>query len=155
MIDAPMLNLVVRRTIRAPATFLFDAWTQPERLTAWWGPANVECVAAQVDLRVGGHYRIANRFPDGTILWIAGEYLQIVRPTSLVFTWRLEQGDDLGERVSVRFEARGDVTDIVVAHERIANAALRDGHEQGWFGCLDGLATYASAQIAVNRAAED
>ena len=42
-------------------------------------------------------------------------------------------------RVTVRFEARDGTTEIIVLHERISNPAMRDMHEQGWFGCLDGL----------------
>jgi hypothetical protein len=31
---------------------------------------------------------------------------------------------------------------VIVTHERIPNKALRDQHEYGWLGCLDGLETY-------------
>jgi uncharacterized protein YndB with AHSA1/START domain len=44
-----------------------------------WGPEGVSCIAAEVDLRVGGRYRIANKFPDGRVFWIVGE-LQIIEP---------------------------------------------------------------------------
>src|SRR5262249_36942533 len=45
--------LVVRRTIRASAERIFDAWTRPEHLLVWWGPRPVTCSGADVDLRVG------------------------------------------------------------------------------------------------------
>jgi uncharacterized protein YndB with AHSA1/START domain len=138
-------TLVVRRTIRATTERLFDAWTQPEQLKKWWGPASVECIDAKVDLRVGGHYRIANQFPDGKVLWIAGEFESIERPKKLVYTWRLESTQGPGERVTVIFEAHGSETDIVVTHERIPTKATRDVHEQGWLGCLDGLAEFVSS----------
>jgi Activator of Hsp90 ATPase homolog 1-like protein len=41
--------------------------------------------------------------------------------------------------VTVRFEPRGEVTDVVVRHERIADTSARDQHERGWLDCLDGL----------------
>jgi uncharacterized protein YndB with AHSA1/START domain len=69
-----MITLVVRKTIRATRERLFDAWTQPIQLRQWWGPEDVECLDAEVDLRVGGRYRIANRFPDGRVVWITGEF---------------------------------------------------------------------------------
>lgn len=68
------VTLVVRRTIHASAERLFEAWTQPICLKEWWGPDNVRCVDAEVDLRVGGGYRIANQFPDGKLVWIVGEF---------------------------------------------------------------------------------
>jgi uncharacterized protein YndB with AHSA1/START domain len=138
-----MTPLVIRRSIRATPAVLFAAWTQPSQLVEWWGPAGVECVDAQVDLRVGGAYRIANRFPDGRVVWISGEFESIEAPYALVYTWQVEPSAGAPERVTVRFDARGDATDVVIQHERIADPEARRGHEAGWEGCLDGLAAYA------------
>jgi uncharacterized protein YndB with AHSA1/START domain len=131
--------LVVRRTIRATAARIFDAWTQPQQLCAWWGPRPVTCSSAEVDLRVGGRYRIVNALPDGSSVTIEGEFEQIEAPHKLVYTWRM--GHELPEssRVTVRFESHGEATDVIVAHEQIPSRAVRDSHEQGWQGCLDGL----------------
>jgi uncharacterized protein YndB with AHSA1/START domain len=129
--------LVMRRTIHADPARLFAAWTDPEQLRAWWGPRPVTCAGAEVDLRVGGHYRIANRLPDGAIVVIEGEFRAIDPPRELVYTWRL--GVEPESLVTVRFEPRGDATEVVVIHERIADEATRDSHGEGWRGCLDGL----------------
>lgn len=137
-----MTPLVVRRTIRATPEVLFAAWTQPSHLVKWWGPSGVECVEAQVDLRVGGAYRIANRFPDGRVVWISGDFESIDPPRTLIYTWQLDGSAGAPERVTVRFDARGDATEVVITHERIADPETRRGHEAGWDGCLDGLAAY-------------
>ena len=137
-----MVTLVVRKTIRATAERLFTAWTDPAQLKLWWGPRGVRCTDAEVDLRVGGRYRIANQFPDGKILWITGEYESIEPPRKLVYTWRLEAQEGNSERVTVQFEPLGDLTEVIVTHELISNETLRDRHEQGWIGCLEGLANY-------------
>jgi uncharacterized protein YndB with AHSA1/START domain len=134
--------LIVRKSIRASPERIFDAWTQPEHLKLWWGPNSVKCINAEVDLCVGGRYRIANQFPDGKILWISGEFETIERPHKLVYTWRVGSEAAAAERVTVTFEVRGDVTDVIVMHERIPTQAMRDMHEQGWVGCLDGLVDY-------------
>lgn len=139
-----MITLVVRRTIRASPERLFDAWTQPAHLLKWWGPAGVECVDAQVDARVGGRYRIGNRFPDGRVLWIAGEFERIEPPSLLVYTWRVEP-QEAAERVTVRFDRRDKATDVVIVHERIADPAARDMHERGWRECLEGLDAFMGA----------
>ena len=135
-------SLIVRRSIRADSARIFDAWTQPKHLKKWWGPKSVECVEAEVDLRVGGRYRIANQFPDGKILWISGEFEAIERPYKLVYTWRVGSAEGAAERVTVTFEAHGEQTEVTVMHERIPTEAMRDMHEQGWVGCLDGLIDY-------------
>ena len=146
--DAPVFTdtLVVRRTVRATPERLFDAWTVAEQLRQWWGPPSVACIDAEVDLRVGGRYRIANQFPDGKVLWISGEFEAIERPRRLVYTWRVTPGGVGFERVSVTFDARGQSTEVTIAHERIPSPAIRDRHEQGWTGCLDGLAEYVNDQ---------
>jgi uncharacterized protein YndB with AHSA1/START domain len=140
-----MITLVVRKLIRASPERLFDAWTRPEELRKWWGPKSITCIGAEIDLKVGGRYRIANQFPDGKVLWIGGEFELIERPGRLVFGWQLESPSAAAERVTVTFAARGESTEVTVTHERIADAATRNLHEQGWLGCLDGLAQYASS----------
>ena len=133
------LTLVVRRLIRATPEQCFDAWSRPEELLRWWGPRSVTCTSAEVDLRVGGRYRIANQFPDGATLWISGEFAAIERPRKLMYTWRLEPGAELPEQVTVTFTRHAAGTEVIVAHERISDAVKRDRHEQGWIECLDGL----------------
>ncbi len=46
----------------------------------------------------------------------------------------------------MQFEPRDDATEVIVIHERIASAALRDGHEQGWHACLNGLERYLGGE---------
>jgi uncharacterized protein YndB with AHSA1/START domain len=133
------VNLVMRRMIRAPAARLFEAWTQPEHLLKWWGPRDVTCIAAEVDLRVGGGYRLGNRLPDGRELWIFGEFEEVAPPHRLAYTWNLEGDPRPPERVLVRFEPQGKATEVIVTHERIGSVALRDQHAIGWVGCLNGL----------------
>jgi len=141
------VSLVVSKMIRARVETVFDAWTQPVHLMKWWGPSGVTCTAAEVDLRVGGRYRLANQFPDGNIVWIAGEFELIERPHRLVYSWRLEMpGPMTFEKVTVRFEAMGESTQVTVEHKRIADEPTRNVHEQGWHGCLDGLAEYLSPE---------
>ena len=140
------LVLVVRRTIRASCDRLFDAWTHAAELVSWWGPRSVRCTAAEVDLRVGGRYRIENLLASGARVTIAGEFTLVDRPHRLAYTWNVTPGEaGTAELVTVRFDARGDsATDVIVTHERIASAAARTSHEEGWVGCLEGLARHAA-----------
>jgi uncharacterized protein YndB with AHSA1/START domain len=140
---SPSLTLVVRQTIPATAEFLFRAWTQPQRLKEWWGPSGVRCVEAQIDLRVGGLYRIANQFPDGKIIWITGEYQHIEAPHKLVYTWCVECDSKPLERVTVEFKQKEMETEVIVTHEHIPDGRVREQHETGWQGCFDGLVEYA------------
>jgi len=139
-----MTELMIRRVIAAGRERIFDAWTKPELLQQWWGPANVRCIAAEVDLRSGGAYRIGNELPDGRVIWIEGEFEVVDSPQRLVYSWRIS--GEPASRVTVSFVALGDrSTEVVIHHERIGSEAVRDDHEQGWRGCLDGLERWASA----------
>lgn len=135
------ISLVARRLIAAPRQRVFAAWTDPALLPKWWGPPGVHCPKAEVDLRVGGRYRIANALPDGSVLWIAGTFERVDPPRRLVYSWAHEphRADTEHTRVTVRFEARGDATEVIVVHERFPTEAVRDTHLDGWQGCLDGL----------------
>lgn len=134
------ISLLVRRTVRAPIERVFAAWTDPEQLERWWGPKNVTCTAAEVDLRVGGAIRLANELPDGTTLWIEGTFEKIEPPHELVYTWLVGGGiHGPASRVRIRFVPKDGATEVIVQHDRIDSEATRDNHEMGWLGCLDGL----------------
>jgi uncharacterized protein YndB with AHSA1/START domain len=149
--------LEVRRTIHASADFLFAAWTQPETLLVWWGPPGVRCIAAEVDLREGGRYRLGNLLPDGTTVWITGRFERVVGGRELVYSWHVERaGAAPGppELVTVRFvpvEGSVPTTQIVVIHERIPDEPTRSSHRVGWEGCLDALGHLTRADAARRR----
>jgi uncharacterized protein YndB with AHSA1/START domain len=135
-------QVTVRRVIAGARDRVFAAWTRPELLRQWWGPTGVRCIAAEIDLRVGGVYRIGNEMPDGSVVWISGEFELVDAPTQLVYSWTI--GDEPSSRVSVRFTALDErSTEVVVDHDRVHSRDARDGHERGWIGCLDGLARWA------------
>ena len=142
------LTLIVRRLIAARPELLFAAWTEADKFVRWWGPRGVVCKSADIDLRVGGLYRIANRLPDGNLVWISGEFELIERPSRIAYSWRVEPGSAETSRVTVLFVAKGEKTEVVVTHERIASEETRQDHEHGWIGCLEGLRAYAERSSA-------
>jgi uncharacterized protein YndB with AHSA1/START domain len=139
--------LVIERTIPASPRRVYDAWTDPQQLMQWWGPPGVSCPVAEVDLRVGGRYRIANGLPDGRVVWIVGEFREVVDGERLVYSWHMETdgvatSDD--STVTVEFIAEGDGTKLRIVHERLVDEAVRNEHAMGWEGCLDGLVAHVA-----------
>ncbi len=133
------ISLEVRRTIAAPVDRVFAAWTRPELVRKWWGPAEVQCTSAEIDLRVGGRFKLANQLPDGSVIWIGGEFLAVEPPGRLVYTWQVDDQPPDQQQVTVRFEPCDGGTEVIVLHERMTQRAQRESHEYGWNGCLDRL----------------
>ncbi len=131
--------LTMSRIIRAPREDVFSAWTNPEKLKQWWGPGPVSCPEAHVDLREGGEYRLANKQTDGSIIWISGRFERVREPEELAYTWTVSGLPHEPTLVRVKFLPHPDGTELVLTHERFAEASVRDMHEQGWGGCLDKL----------------
>ncbi len=136
------ITLQIRRTFAAPRAKVFRAWTDPEELKKWWGPEGYVTPIAEVDLRVGGRYRLGMRkLPNGDVFYLTGTYQEVWRPEKLVYTWRWEAEPELGETlVTVEFLDRDNSTEVVLTHELFPTEKARQGHEEGWSGCLDRLA---------------
>ena len=132
--------LRLTRTVRASAQRAFDAWTRPEQIKQWAAPEGAEVIAAQVDLRVGGKYRIEMRTPDGKPHTAIGTYRQIEAPSKLVYTWSWEEGkeSEMGETlVTVEFRERDGRTEVALLHDLFPSAEARQDHELGWTSCLN------------------
>jgi uncharacterized protein YndB with AHSA1/START domain len=132
-------DMKLSRVIRASREKVFSAWTKPELLVQWWGPGPVTCPEAEVDLREGGEYRIANLHPDGSTTWISGRFEHVHPPEELVYTWNVSIIPGEATLVRVRFLPHAEGTELVLTHERFAVEAVRDMHVEGWTGCIDKL----------------
>lgn len=134
-------SLEVSRVIRATPERVFAAWTDPALIVKWWGAGDVRCTEAEMDLRVGGTYRIANQTPDGSTQWITGAFNRVDRPHRLSYTWAMEPtgADTQFSQVDVTFDAVDEATLVTVQQTQIATPSAREVHLHGWIGCLDGL----------------
>lgn len=59
-------EIVLTRILDAPRTLVFDAWTDPDQITKWFGPAGMTIKTREIDLREGGVWRFDMVAPDGT-----------------------------------------------------------------------------------------
>jgi uncharacterized protein YndB with AHSA1/START domain len=139
-------TLRLRRTFQAPRQKVFRAWTEPEELKKWWGPDGFSTPSAEIDLRVGGRFRIAMKSPRDNVHVLVGTYREVRPPERLVYTWRWEAEPEYGETlVTVEFLDRGESTEVVLTHELFPTQEACRGHEQGWKGSFDRLAKACNA----------
>jgi uncharacterized protein YndB with AHSA1/START domain len=125
---------------------VWRAWTDPEALKRWWGPGGNDPVSlVQLDVRVGGRFRIVFGGPDGKMHECAGVYQEVVPNRKLVFTWCWPNSTP--ERVSVVtiiFKDLNGKTELVFKHEQLFDEKARDDHKRGWTATLDKLEQFLS-----------
>ena len=79
-----MNEFVYTRTFDAPRDLVWKAFTEPERLTKWWGPKGFTMVSCKVDLRVGGMFHYCMKTPDGHEMWGKWIYKELSPPEKMV-----------------------------------------------------------------------
>ena len=122
---------------------VWRAWTEPQALSRWFGTARPGAVTeAEVDLRVGGRYRIVSKLPDGETHDVSGVYQEVVPHSRLVFTWAWRSTPDRVSRVSIDFVARDGGTALRFVHDRFFDDHARINHERGWQPVFDQLDAY-------------
>ena len=147
----PTRQLRIERTLDAPPDRVFDAFTDPDQLKQWWWPNGFSCPAAEVDLRVGGRYRLAMEWPDVIPAdaqfshYLGGEYYEIDRPHRLVMSGRVindDQDELFATLIELTFESRDGGTALTMRQsyfEPMPPADALAGAEQGWSEQLDKL----------------
>jgi len=130
-------SIEIWRLVPAPVDEVFRWWTEPDLLRQWMSP--VGSVEAEVDLRVGGRFRIVMREGD-TRIDHTGEYLEIQPPARLVFTWVSDFTGAEPSLVTVELErdATG-ATRLHLLHSELPEAVAAS-HRRGWGAMLDRLA---------------
>ena len=108
-------ELVVVRTFNGPAHIVFQAWTKPELFMRWWAPKSmgVPMLSCDMDVRVGGGYRVAFGHDASSAMEFFGKYLEVIPNARLV--WTNEESDDAAI-TTVTFEEKGGKT-LLVLHE--------------------------------------
>ena len=141
MVASAKLTLHIERVLPAPRSVVFTALTEPDELAKWWGPKGFTTPSAEVDLRVGGSYRIAMQPPSGDLFYLAGEFREVNPPTRLVYTFRWEDPDpdDRETVVTLSLVDLGESTQLIVDQGVFATEGRRALHEQGWTETLDRL----------------
>ena len=137
-------SLALNRHYPVAPEKVWRAWTDAEAVKRWWGPGPGEPVSlAELDVRVGGRFRIVFGGPDGKMHECAGVYKEVVPNRKLVFTWHWPNSTP--ERVSVVtiiFKEVNGETDLLFKHEQLFDEKARDDHKRGWSASLDKLADF-------------
>ena len=137
-------SLTLKRRLNARPEKVYAAWTDPEKIAHWWGPADTVAgsIRAEMDVRVGGRFRLSFKTGDGEYHEVGGVYQEVVPNQRLVFSWAWHSTPERESLVAISLRADRDGTLLTLRHEQFFDQAARDGHERGWTGTLDTLEKY-------------
>jgi uncharacterized protein YndB with AHSA1/START domain len=83
-------NVVVTRVFDAPVEQVWRAWTDPQQVMRWWGPAGFTSPVAKMDVREGGTSLVCMRAPSelgGQDIYNTWTYHKIIPNEHCVLVW--------------------------------------------------------------------
>jgi uncharacterized protein YndB with AHSA1/START domain len=151
-------EITITRVFDAPRDLVFRAWTEEKHMQNWFGPKYFTNPVCEMDVRVGGKWRIVMRGPDGTDYPCGGVYREIIEPERLVFTNIATdyQGNPLLDGLTtVTFEEQGRKTKLTL-HARAIGLVpyapqMLAGMEEGWGQSLAALEELVAPHSRADR----
>ena len=127
-------ELIVTRTFNGPARIVFEAWTKPELMKLWWAPksSGVPLLSCEMDVRVGGGYRLEFGHDAANSMAFFGKYLEVEPPSRLV--WTNDESEDAAV-TTVTFEEKEGRTLLVLRELYPSKEAL----DEAIAGMADGM----------------
>jgi uncharacterized protein YndB with AHSA1/START domain len=155
----PELDLALERVIGAPRAVVWDAWTDPASLAAWWLPAPMRCRVERLDTVAGGAF-VTSMSDDGIEFapHLDACFLAVDVGERIVFTnavdsrWRPATPEPVAMTAEITFRDHPDGTDyrVIVRHR---DPAGRARHQQ--LGFVDGWGTVTEQLAGLVERQED
>lgn len=131
VVDEEALEIIVSRVFDAPRELVYKISTEPELVAQWWGPHKYEILVEEMDLRVGGRWRIINRAADGAEFTFYGEYQEIRAPSRLVYTFEFAGTPGHSMIESITLEEYDGKTRVTAVDKFLSLEDLRGMAEAG------------------------
>ncbi|WP_433250605.1 SRPBCC family protein [Streptosporangium sp. CA-135522] len=137
----------ITRTFDAPRELVYEAWTEPERFSHWFGPRIFATPADRIvlDARPGGIWRATMVGEEGFEMTLDGVYREVAAPGRLVFTMGDPDnpGDGPASVVTLTLE-EGDGTTVMRFHQYGVNTDQEHAEQAGagWSEFFDRMAEH-------------
>jgi uncharacterized protein YndB with AHSA1/START domain len=121
-------DLTYERTFDAPRELVWKAHTDPDLVSKWWGPARHQTRVEEMDLRPGGAWRYVSVDADGNEFAFYGEYLEIVPPEKIRWTFMFDVPEvgPQGGPETLTLEDLGDGRTLMRAVSHMGSAEVID-----------------------------
>jgi predicted 3-demethylubiquinone-9 3-methyltransferase (glyoxalase superfamily)/uncharacterized protein YndB with AHSA1/START domain len=144
-------ELILSRTLDAPRSLVFKAWTDPKHLAQWWGPHGFTIPVCELDLRPGGAL-LVQMHGFGQTHEMKGAYVEIVEPERLQFTTTLEDaaGVSFLEMVTTVTFVEHDGRTLLTMTAKVVKAGPGSeiplsGMAEGWKQSLERLTAHVAS----------
>ena len=121
----------ISRDFAAPRALVWKMYTEPQHLVHFWGPKGGSVPHCEIDLRVGGMWHHAMRFPGGNEYSYSSRYLELVPPERIVYRdapLNASADDEIGPSTmisTIRLE-EVPIGTRVIAHIEVLTTEARD-----------------------------
>jgi uncharacterized protein YndB with AHSA1/START domain len=89
-VDKDKLEVRMVRVFNASKEAIFKAYSDPELIVKWWGPAEYETILDKMDFRLGGEWRFIHKETNGTLHPFHGVYKEIIENERITDTFNYE-----------------------------------------------------------------
>jgi uncharacterized protein YndB with AHSA1/START domain len=138
-------ELDIVRVFDAPPALVWDAWTDPDQIAAWWGPDGMTTPreSVELDVRPGGVMRLT-MVQEGTGAEFPSEMrFTVVEPiTTLAFAWEDQRGIGRGETTVTFKDLGGGKTEVTNHFAGYSTDVIQGFMVQGTNQQLDKLGAY-------------
>jgi len=146
-------EIVVTRLFDAPRSLVYRAFTDPERISLWWGPRGFRTTTSSMDLRPGGIWRFVMHGPDGTDYPNVVQYRDVVEGERLAYDHGAQDPTGPGSfKAEILFADVDDKTEVTLRlicdsteqHEMM----VKYGAVEGGHGTLERLSEELARQAS-------
>ncbi len=130
-------KVIIERIFDAKVELLWKTWTLPEYIEQWFGSDPYGMVQkVDIDLTIGGKFRIQFSDSDTSVHIARGEYLKIDKYKNLKMTWEWESELNQVSELNVDFISMDDKTKIILTHSNLIFETVHN-YELGWNGAFN------------------
>jgi uncharacterized protein YndB with AHSA1/START domain len=141
-------EIVLCRVINAPPERVFEAWTDPNQIRQWFGPAGFTTETLECDIRPGGLWRFVYTGPDGKQWDNRMQFVRIEAPRLIEIEHGSDKDDDPARfYVTITFDAQSNGKTVLTMRQvhptaEQRNAGIGFGAVELGYQTLDKLARH-------------
>jgi uncharacterized protein YndB with AHSA1/START domain len=142
-------TVTLHRILKASPEKVYRAFTEPGAIASWLPPYGFYCEVHEMDVRVGGHYKMSfTNFSTGNSHSFGGTFLELKPNEFLKYIDQFDDPNLPGEMINSVWIRKGDSgTELKIIQENIPAAIPVDMCYLGWQESLEKLARLVQPEI--------